>query len=438
MMKTVYVAMAADLLHDGHMNIINEARKLGDVTIGLLSDKAIASYKRLPLLTFEQRKKVIENVVGVKQVVVQETKDYGAVLRQLKPDYVVHGDDWKTGPQKEVRAKAIEILKEWGGMLVEPAYTREVSSSQLAGSVKARGITPDLRRNMLRRLLDAKPLVRILEAHNGLTGLIVEKTEIKNGQEEVCSFDGMWLSSLTHSTSKGKPDIQYVDITSVGQTLSEVFEVTTKPMIVDADSGGMTEHFRFTVRTLERLGASAVIIEDKVGAKRNSLFGTDVKQSQDTMENFAYKILEGKRAQVTNDFMIIARVESLILKAGLDDALERARAYIAAGADAIMIHSKEKDSTEILAFCEEYKKFDKKVPLVAVPSTYSSITEKELENAGVNVVIYANHLLRSSYPAMIKTAESILRNKRCHEASADHCMPIKEILTLIPSGEGEK
>jgi phosphoenolpyruvate phosphomutase / 2-hydroxyethylphosphonate cytidylyltransferase len=436
-MKKVYVEMAVDLLHDGHMNIINEARKLGDVTIGLLSDKAIASYKRLPLLTFDQRKKVIENIVGVKQVIKQDSNNNEQLLRELKPDYVVHGDDWKTGPRNKIREKVINVLKEWDGILIEPPYTKGISSSQILNSVRARGVTPSVRRSMLRRLLGAKQLIRILESHNGLTGLITEKTTIEDETGAICSFDGTWLSSLTHSTSKGKPDIQYVDITSMGNTISEIFEVTTKPMIVDADSGGMTEHFRFSVRTLERLGVSAVIIEDKTGPKRNSLFGTDVKQTQDTIENFSHKISEGKKAQVTTDFMIIARIESLILKNGMEDALTRAKAYIEAGVDAIMIHSKESEPQEILEFCKKYKHFEDKVPLVAVPSTYSNITEKELQEAGVNIVIYANHLLRSSYPAMIKTAESILRNKRCHEASQEHCMPIKEILTLIPNGEVE-
>jgi phosphoenolpyruvate phosphomutase / 2-hydroxyethylphosphonate cytidylyltransferase len=434
--KTVYVPMAVDLLHHGHMNIINEARKLGSVTIGLLSDKAIASYKRLPMLTFEQRKKIIQNIVGVDAVVEQKEHDYESILRQLRPDFVVHGDDWKKGVQRDMRTKVVDLLKEWNGALVEPAYTNGVSSTKLINASRARGVTASIRGGMLRRLIEAKPIVRIIEAHNGLTGLIAEKTSHQGSDGEIRTFDGMWLSSLTHSTSKGKPDTQLVNITQMDHTVSEIFEVTTKPMIVDADSGGMTEHFRFTVRTLERLGVSAVIIEDKTGAKRNSLFGTDLKQTQDTIENFAHKISEGKKAQVGEDFMIIARIESLILKQGQEDALQRARAYINAGVDALMIHSKEKHANEILDFCNAYKEFDVKVPLVVVPSTYSHITEQELIAAGVNVVIYANHLLRSAYPAMMNTAYSILQHTRCHEAS-ENCMGIKEILTLIPTGEEE-
>ncbi len=426
--------MSADFLHEGHMNILDEARKLGEVTIGLLTDEAVATYKRMPLLSYEQRKRIFRNIVGVCDVIPQHTLDYEENIRQLKPDFVVHSDDWKTGIQKPIREKVVATLQEWGGILIEPRYTEGISSSKMVGQIRERGTTPDVRRNMLRRLLAAKPLVRVLEAHNGLTGLIVEKTKIQNHLGHIKDFDGMWLSSLTHSTSKGKPDIQYVDITSTGQTISEIFEVSTKPLIVDADNGGLIEHFRFTVRTLERLGVSAVIIEDKVGAKRNSLFGTDVKQTQDSIKGFSEKISEGKKSLVSDDFMIIARIESFILKKGLEDALTRARAYIEAGADAIMIHSKENSPSEILSFCEEYKRFSTRVPLVAVPSSYSEITEEQLIEAGVNVVIYANHLLRSAYPAMVRAAESILQHGRCHEASKN-CMEIKEILKLIPNGE---
>lgn len=433
-MKKVYVPMAADLLHDGHMNILNEASKLGEVTVGLLTDRAIANYKRLPLLTFEQRKKVIENIRMVSKVYVQEDDDYIPALRELKPDYFVHGDDWKTGVQAKKREKVIEVMKEWGGQVIEPAYTQGISSTQMITKVKQRGVSPDVRGHMLRRLLGAKFMVRVLEAHNGLTGLIVEKTAIKDDNHIPQTFDAMWLSSLTHATSKGKPDIEYVDITSTSNTISEIFEVTTKPMIVDADSGGLIEHFRFTIKTLERLGVSAVVIEDKVGAKRNSLFGTEVEQTQDSIENFCHKISEGKKAQTSDDLMIIARIESFILGKGLADALQRAKAYIAAGADGIMIHSKEKSSDEVLQFCEEYQKFENMVPLIAVPSTYSKITEQELNKAGVNIVIYANHLLRSAYPSMVKTAELILKHKRGHEAD-EYCMPIKDIITLIPNGD---
>ena len=430
-MKKVYVGMSADLFHFGHLNIINEAKELGYLIVGVLTDEAIASYKRLPHVPYKQRKVIVENIRNVDEVVPQETLDYVPNLRKIKPDYVVHGDDWKTGVQKETRQRVIDTLNEWGGKLVEPTYTDGISSTQLIKAVTEKGTTPSKRQKTLRRLLDVKPVVRILEAHNGITGLIVEKTKVTTnlGTRE---FDGIWLSSLTVSTSKGKPDTEVVDFSSRFQTIDEILEVTTKPIIVDGDTGGDIEHFRFRVRTLERMGVSAIIIEDKVGTKRNSLFGTDVVQEQDSIQHFAKKISTGKNALVTSDFLIIARIESLILKQGMDDAINRAKAYIAAGADGIMIHSKEKDGKEIVEFCQQFRTFEPALPLVVVPSTYGHLTETELAELGVNIVIYGNHLIRSAYPSMVKTAETILKTERCQEASEEYCMPIKEILTLIP------
>ncbi|MCW3488828.1 phosphoenolpyruvate mutase [Dethiobacter alkaliphilus] len=432
-MKKVYLAMSADIIHHGHINVINKAKELGEVTVGVLADEVIAGYKRFPLLSFEERKEIIANLKGVDHVIAQETLDYVPNLQKLKPDYVVHGDDWKTGEQRCVREKVIEALRQWGGRLVEVPYTEGVSITQLDEAVHKIGTTPQSRMRRLRRLLEIKPLVRVLEAHNGLTGLIAEKTKVqKDGKLK--EFDAMWISSLCDSTAKGKPDIELVDLTSRLNTINDVLEVTTKPIILDGDTGGQVEHFAFNVKTLERLGVSAIIIEDKIGLKKNSLFGTEVQQNQDSIENFSRKISEGKKAQVTDDFMIIARIESLILNAGLDDALKRAEAYIAAGADAIMIHSKEKEPDEIYAFCDQFAKLPNRVPLVVVPSSYNHVTETELMEAGANIVIYANHLIRSAYPAMLKTAQSILEHERSLECS-ENLMPIKEILTLIPGGK---
>jgi len=433
-MKKVYIGMSADLIHKGHINIINTASELGQVTVGLLTDEAIASYKRLPLIAYEERKMIVENLKGVDKVIPQKTLDYSENLKKIKPDYVVHGDDWKEGVQKKIRDKVIGLLSLWGGKLVEPEYTEGISSTDLISAVKSKGITPGSRMKTLRRLIDSKTFVRILEAHNGLTGLIVEKTKIQNN-DKTLEFDGIWESSLTDSTSKGKPDTELVDFTSRFATIEEILEVTTKPIIVDGDTGGKIDHFKFRVKTLERLGVSAIIIEDKIGDKRNSLFGTDVKQTQDTIENFSRKIKEGKKSQVTSDFMIIARVESLILKNGMNDALKRAQSYINAGADGIMIHSKEKDGKEIEEFCKKYHDFDKPAPLVVVPSTFSHMDEEKLSSMGINVIIYANHLIRSAYPAMMKVAKSILENGRAKEASDDLCMPIKEIINLIPESD---
>lgn len=432
-MKKVYVGMSTDVIHHGHINVIEVARNIGEVTVGLLTDKAIASFKRIPLLSYEQRKRIIENIQGVANVIPQDTLDYVPNLKKLRPDYVVHGTDWRTGVQRQIRDRVIDVLKEWGGQLIEPEYTEGVSSTQLISNMLEVGTTPEIRLGKLRRLLELKPIIRVMEVHNGLTGRIVEKTNIVEGQS-IREFDGMWESSLTDSISKGKPDIDYVDMTSRLHTIDQIFDVTTKPMIVDGNNGGVPEHFIYTVKTLERLGVSAIVIEDKIGLKRNSLFGTEAEQMQDSIENFCKKISAGKKAQVTDAFMVIARIESLILKKSLDDAIKRARAYIEAGADGIMIHSKEKSPQEILDFCKEYKKFENKVPLVVAPTTYSSITEEELMNAGVSIVIYANHLLRSAYPAMVNAAEILLKNHRCHEIEKS-CLPINDILNLIPGAK---
>jgi len=429
-MKTVYVGMSADLVHPGHINILKEASKLGEVVVGLLTDHAIASYKRLPYMKYEQRKEVIENIKGISDVIPQNALDYRENLNKLKPDFVVHGDDWQNGIQRETRQQVIDTLNLWGGKLIEIPYTKGISSTQLNESVKEVGTTPNVRLGMLRRLLHAKPLIRVNEVHHGLSGLITEKIKVERDNKQV-EFDVMWSSSLTDSSAKGKPDIEAVDMTSRMVSVNDIFEVTTKPMIFDADTGGKVEHFAFTVRSLERLGVSAVVIEDKIGLKKNSLFGNDVKQHQDSIENFQHKIQEGKAAQVTDDFMIIARIESLILDAGMEDALNRAKAYIEAGADIIMIHSRHKEAEEIFEFCEKYHKIARRVPLMVVPTSFNSITEKEWEERGVNIVCYANHMLRSSYPAMLKVAESILKHGRSLEAS-DDCLSIKEILELIP------
>ncbi|MDX9742185.1 MAG: phosphoenolpyruvate mutase [Arcobacteraceae bacterium] len=426
-MKKIYVGMSADLVHPGHMNILKVAAELGEVTVGLLTDKAIASYKRVPYMTYEQRKVVIENIKGVVAVIPQNTLDYRPNLELVRPDIVVHGDDWKDGVQAKTRQQVIDTLALWGGELIEPTYTDGISSTALNKSLKEIGTTPDIRRKRLRRLIEAKPIIRIMEAHNALSALIVENMKSDTGVE----YDGMWSSSLTDSTSKGKPDIEAVDVSTRIHTINEIFEVTTKPMIYDADTGGIAEHFAFTVRTLERTGVSAVIIEDKTGLKKNSLFGNDVAQTQDTIENFCQKIKTGKKAQITDDFMIIARIESLILEKGMDDAITRAKAYIEAGADGIMIHSRQKSPNEILEFCTILREYNENIPIVVVPTSFNQITAKELGEAGVNVVIYANHMLRAAYPGMMKVAKSILANDRSLEAEKE-LLSINEILELIP------
>ena len=429
--KTVYLGMIGDIMHPGLINIINEGAKYGDVMIGLFTDKAIATHKRLPYLSYEQRKNVIENIKGVSCVVPQDDWSYVPNLVKFKPDYIIHGDNWKYNSEKYLRDEVFKVMESLGGEVIEIPYTKGISASGLKDTIDSLGVTPQARLASLRRLISAKPIVRILESHNGLTGLIAEHTSVDiNGQHR--EFDGMWASSLTDSTSKGKPDIEAVDLTTRLHDLNDALEVTTKPVIFDGDTGGKVEHFVFTVRTLERLGISAVIIEDKVGLKQNSLFGTDAVQTQDSIEGFCNKIQAGKNAQITNDFMIIARIESLIAGKPVEDALERAFAYVTAGADGIMIHSKNKEGVDIKEFCQRFREKDDHTPIVAVPTTYNQFTEEELASWGINVVIYANHMLRSAYPAMVKCAESILTNSRSLEASEQYCMPIKQILNLIP------
>lgn len=433
MKKQVYIAMSADFIHHGHITLIEKASQLGEITVGVLSDEAIATYKRFPLLNLEERIKIINNLKHVSKTIIQDNLYYEKNLRLLRPDYVVHGDDWREGIQKNVRANVIEVLKEWGGELVEYPYTQDINIEKVRKEIGAQGLLPEIRRARLSQLLKMKSIVRIIEAHNGLTGLIAEEAKVVK-EDKIESFDGMWISSLCDSIAKGKPDIELVDLTSRMNTINDILEVTTKPIILDGDTGGLTEHFVYNVKTLERQGISAIIIEDKIGLKKNSLFGTEVEQTQDTIENFCYKIRAGKAALSSREFMIIARIESLILGKGMEDAVARAKAYIEAGASGIMIHSRQKSPDEIFEFCERYQEFGVDIPLVVVPTTFNQVTEEEWAKRGVSIVIYANQLLRSAFPAMMTTATTILENNRAYEAD-QLCMPIKEILTLIPGGK---
>ncbi len=430
-MKKVYVSLIADLLHAGHINVLKEAEKLGEVTVGLLTLEACGELNDVPYLDYEKRKDVLENLKMVANVIPQKSASYKENIQLLKPDFVVHGDDWKSNSQKKYREEVLNVLKESGGDLVEIPYSKEINDIHIKEQMAKLGITSTARQSRLRKLIEAKPVVKILEIHNALSGLIAENATETVEDGEVVSFDGMWSSSLTDSTSKGKPDIEAVDTTARLTTINEIFEVTTKPLIYDADTGGKPEHFEFTVRSLERTGVSAVIIEDKTGLKKNSLFGNDVAQTQDSIENFSHKIRMGKQAQITKDFMVIARIESLILEVGMDDALSRAFAYVEAGADGIMIHSRLKDPAEIIEFVTRFREKDLSTPIVVVPTSFNSVTTDEFAKIGVNIVIYANHMLRAAYPGMMNVAKSILKHKRSLEAEPD-CMSIKSILELIP------
>lgn len=430
MNKKVYMCFSTDMIHSGHIDIIRKAEKLGDLTIGVLSDEAIASFKRYPLMPFEERKVLFENISGVKRVVEQKELSYKNILNELKPDIVVHGDDWKEGFQKPIRDEVIEVLNTYGGQLVEFPYNKDARYDELEKQMRMQLGMPDYRRDRLKKLINMKGLVTALEAHSGITGLIAEKTTVLQ-DGKTYQFDAMWISSLCDSTAKGKPDIELVDMTSRFRTIDDIMEVTTKPIIFDGDTGGLTEHFVYTVRSLERMGVSMVIIEDKTGLKKNSLFGTEVKQTQDSIENFCAKIAAGKKAQKTKDFMICARIESLILEKGMEDALTRAFAFVGAGADAIMIHSRKKDPSEIKEFINKFREKDKTTPIVIVPTSFNTVYENEWKEIGANVVIYANQLTRTGFPAMQDAARTILENHRAKECD-DKCMSIKDIITLIP------
>lgn len=428
--RTVYMCFSTDILHSGHIAIIKKAERLGKLIIGVLSDEAVVSYKRFPLLPFAERKVMFENVTGVYKVVEQDTISYRENLEQYRPTYVVHGDDWLTGFQKSIRDEVVSVLASYGGQLVEFPYSKDEKYKILESRARADLSLPDIRRSRLRKVLTMKGTITAMEAHSGITGLIVEKTIVhQNG--EAHQFDAMWISSLCDSTAKGKPDIELVDMTSRFRTIDDIMEVTTKPIIFDGDTGGLIEHFVYTVKTLERMGVSMIIIEDKTGLKKNSLFGTEVAQTQDSIENFSAKITAGKKAQKTKDFMICARIESLILDRGMDDALKRAFAFTKAGADAIMIHSRKKEPEEIFEFVEKFRAVDNKTPIVVVPTSFNTVTEEEFKARGVNVIIYANQLTRAGFPAMQNAAKIILENHRAKECD-EICMPIKDIITLIP------
>ena len=429
-MKTVYTCFSTDIIHEGHLNIIRHAKEYGRVVVGCLSDKEMIRCTKFPTTTIEERMALYRSIEGVDEVILQDNMRYDDVIEKLHPDFVVHGDNWKEGPERSIRDHVEELITPYGGKIIDIAYTYNEEVRKVDERLKEKLSMPEYRRKRLRQLIEMTPIVKTMEAHSGLTGLIVEKTVISDEKGRLDQFDAMWVSSLCDSTDRGKPDIELVDMTSRLRTINDIMEVTTKPIILDGDTGGLTEHFVYNVRTLERMGVSAIIIEDKTGLKKNSLFGTEVVQTQDSIENFSAKIAAGKKAQLSDDFMIIARIESLILERGMEDALERAFAFTAAGADGIMIHSRKKDPAEIFEFCDKFREKDKKTPIVVVPTSFNQVTEEELASHGVNIVIYANQLMRAAFPVMKQTAESILKAHRAKEVDSS-LMPFKDIIRLI-------
>lgn len=425
----VYTCFCTDIIHEGHLNLIEVAKEYGDVVVGVLCDSEMVKYNRFPLKSTSERVKLVEEIPDVKKVIIQKKIMYDDVVKEIRPDYIIHGDNWADESMKVIKKNILNVLDEYGGELIEVPYTFNEKIQKIDKQMLEKLAMPEFRRSRLKKLLKMLDVVKTIEVHSGLTGLIAEKTVIAD-DEHIDQFDAMWISSLCDSTEKGKPDIELVDMTSRFRTIADIMEVTTKPIIFDGDTGGIPEHFVYTVRSLERMGVSAIIVEDKIGLKKNSLFGTEVEQTQDDIEHFCEKIRAGKNAQLSDDFMIIARIESLILEKGMDDALERAFAFRDAGADGIMIHSRKKEPDEILEFCDKFREKDSETPIVAVPSSYNTITEEELSEHGVNIVIYANQLLRAAFPAMQNAAKSILKHRRAHEIDED-LLSIKEIITLI-------
>jgi phosphoenolpyruvate phosphomutase len=426
--KTIYVPLAVDILHSAHINILKKAKKYGKVIVGLLTDSAIAEYKKFPLINYKERYKTLEGIRYIDQIVEQKNWDYSENIKKYKPNFFIHGDDWKTGIQKNQRRKVINTLKKIKGKLIEVPFKRNISSTEIKQKIIELS-SPINRVSKLKRLFHAKKIVRILESHNSLSGLIIENLKI-NKINRLVEFDGMWSSSLTDSATRGLPDNSSLSFSARISSLNDMMDVTTKPLVFDADNGGQIEHLPFLVRSLERSGASAIIMEDKVGLKKNSLFKNQTGTKQDKPQLFAKKIKKICNSRQSQDFMVIARIESFIVGKGLKDALFRAEIYSKAGADAILIHSKEKTPAEIFSFAKEFRKSKYFIPLVSVPSTYSKVYEKDLIRNGFKLVIYANQLLRAAYPAMQNTAKTILKNKRAFEADKK-IIPIKEIINLI-------
>jgi len=428
-MSLVYTCFTTDIIHEGHLNILRKASEYGDVMVGVLADEELVRFDRFPTISLEERIALIRGIEGVNQVIVQNNIMYDEIVEKYHPDYVIHGDNWLTGPMKVIRENVAKLIGPYGGKIIDVPYTYNENVKRADDKIREKLAMPEYRRKRLKQLIHMCPIVKTIEVHSGLTGLIAEKTIVEN-EGELNQFDAMWISSLCDSTVKGKPDIELVDMTSRFRTIDDVMEVTTKPIIFDGDTGGLVEHFVYTIRSLERMGVSAIIIEDKTGLKKNSLFGTEVKQTQDSIEHFSEKIRAGKKVQLTDDFMIIARIESLILEQGMEDALNRAKAFVEAGADGIMIHSRKKDPAEILEFCDKFRIENKETPLVVVPSSFNSVTEAELVAHGVNIVIYANQMTRSAFPAMEQTAKDILKYHRAQEVDS-RLLPIKDIISLI-------
>ncbi len=405
--KTVYVGMSADLVHPGHINLLREAASLGRVTVGLLTDRAISSYKRMPFLTFEQRRAVIEHIAFVTAVVPQDTLDYTDNLRLLRPDFVVHGDDWRNGVQAQTRRRVLDVLREWGGTLVEPPYTEGISSTALRMAAMDIGFAPGVRQRRLRRMLDCKPLVRVMQAHDGLSAHIVDRLE-ETTQGAPREYDAIWVDSLAGAPIRGKPDPLPFDLSSRLVTLHEILDATTKPLICNAGGAGHAAGVTAAVRTLERIGVSAIVIDTEVTDRRAVPAMAASAPPQDDMAAFIREIAAARDARVTPDFMIIARINDRTRDCGADRMMARAAAGVDAGADAVMCDSDPVNPDGIFDLCRRYRRLMNGHPLLVGLSGTEGLQEHDLASAGASMVVYTDTLLRAAREAMISAASQVL------------------------------
>ena len=428
--KIIYLGLTADLIHAGHINIINEALKYGQLLIGLITDQAISKEKRLPLLSYFDRKALLLNIKGVKDIVPQEDWDYSINLQKYKPDFFIHGDDWNTSEYKIIKNNCINVLSAYGGKLIEIAHTPNINSDLVVDKIRKLKNVSSLRQNTLKRLLQSKSFIKIIEVHSPMSAMIIDNLKINN-ERGSNFFDGFWSSSLSDSTLFGRPDIESLDIASRLNMINNIFHATTKPLVMDIDTGGLLEHLEINIKTIEQAGVSAVVIEDKKGLKKNSLFGNEVIQHQEDVKVFQEKIKLINTIKVNDNFLCIARIESLILDKGLEDALHRASSYVDAGADMVLIHSRKKTPDEVFLFANEFKRDHPNIPLACIPTSFYTVTEGLLQDKGFNLSIYANHLIRASYKHMEKIAKSILTYQTSQYIEED-IESVKDILNLIP------
>jgi len=422
--KTVYVGMVGDMLHVGHINILKTAARLGRVTVGVLTDRAVVGYKRLPLLAFEDRVRVVESIADVAAVVPQKTLSYVENLRALRPDYVVHGDDWRYGDQvSRARAEVIATLGEWGGELVEVAYTKGISSTAIHRSGAADALFSGTRQGRLRRLLAAKPTLRIVEAHSGLSAKIAAEVR---GPDGATGFDAVWQSGLTDAIHRGKSDGGAVDRGRRLQAVEEILDAGPLPLIYDGRAAGRPETVFDLTRALDKAGVSALCLGDRSDPDRT---GPEMSPAETVAQ------IEAVRAACpTGAVMAISRIVVAAPGNGgsgaLDRALDRALALLEAGSDAVMFDSAADTAEPILDIAARLRRQRRDVPLFAAQSDRWGAPIHRFENAGIDAVVYETHLLRATVAPMRRAATALLAEGT---GPAPDLTPLPELRGLFPS-----